>query len=589
MKRALSIVAVLALVLSSFALVPSDRLELASASEEGATDTATILKTERETGTVGRGSSCPQDDGWTKVDDIDGGSGSVEDPDWGLLSWDTDTISWNVNEGWELELCVKSGSQAGDDFDESGRLFLTVQGVGSRLIDQEISHLLYKPVEVDTPVDVDIPEEPEVTPDVTVEFTKDWAGDDPDGAEATLTVGGNAVQWGDTLDVTDHQGQDLAVTETVAGLPANCTSTADTENYTVPVAADEDIHDQVTITNTVDCDEDETEVESTWPLTVVKSVAGPIPDDDFTFTVDCEDFQLGDQNESFTIDAEGGKKLIGIGIPEDTECTVTETGDANAAETSVTVNDGDTVEAGTVTFDTIDEATTVTFLNTFGTAVTEVEPTAPLTVKKVVDGPAPDDDFDFSLDCDGFGVGNDATFSIGADGGTHTTGISIPEGTECTVVETGDAGAEETVVTVNDGQREADDNATFDTTDEVTTVTFRNTFTENPDETVDPDETEVKDKDTTPVGQDPTTDPDAPAKVADEVVAENVAGTETTTEVADNTFVAVKEEGALPTRIDAGGGGMASGQGPTGLTALVALMGGLFLALTRRSHRDQTV
>lgn len=589
MKRALSILAVLALVFSSFALVPSDRRGLASASEEGDTGTATILRTERERETVTEGNSCPRtDDEWTKVDGIDGGSGSRsgdETNDWGSLSWSGKKVEWDINDGWVVELCVKSGSDAGAGFDENYQLRITVEGLGSRTIDQEISHLSYKPVEVDTP------EEPEVTPEVTVEFVKEWAGDPRGDADATLTVDGDPVPWGDTLDVTDHQGQDLTVTETVAGLPANCTSTADTANYTVPVADAENIHDRVTITNTVDCDEDETEVESTWPLTVVKSVAGPIPDDDFAFTVDCGDFQLGNQNESFTIDAEGGKKLIGIGIPEDTECTVTETGDANAAETSVTVNDGDTVEAGTVTFDTIDEATTVTFLNTFSTAVTEVEPTAPLTVEKVVDGPAPDDNFDFSLDCDGFGVGSDATFSIDADGGTHTTGISIPEGTECTVTETGDAGAEETFVAVNGGQREAADHATFDTTDKTTTVTFRNTFTQDPDETTDPgevtdpgetndpDETEVKDKDVTPVGQDPTTDPDAPAKVADEDV----------TEVADKTLVAVEEEGALPTRIDAGGGGLATSQGPLGLTALVALMGGLFLALTRRSHRDQTV
>lgn len=568
MKRVLSILAVMALVFSSVAVVSGDRLELASASEEDGSATATILDLDDESVTAGGGNSCPQDGGWIKVDNASGAASGDGTNDWGSLSWSGKTVEWDINDGWDVQLCVKSGSRAGDDFDENKRLFVTVRDAGSRTIGQDISHLSYKPV--GSPVN----ENPDA-PDVTVEFVKEWAGDPRGNAEATLEVDGNSVPWGDPLDVTDDQEETLTVAETVTGLPDNCTSTADTADYTVPKAATHDIHDTVTITNTVDCSDDETPVEATWPLTVVKNVAGPLPDGDFAFAVDCGDFQLGGRDKSFEIDADGGQKLIGVEIPEGTECTITETDDAGAGETSVTVDDGNS-ETGNVVTETIDEATTVTFLNTFGEAVTEVEPTAPLTVEKDVEGPAPDEDFDFAIECDDFGVGDDAAFSIDADGGTHTTGISIPEGTECTVTETDKAGADATAVTVNDGDPMDDDTVTFDTTESTTTVSFLNTFGE------EPDETEVEDEDITPADEDPIDDdPTDPASV--DPAKEDV------TEVEAETLVAVETAGTTPTRIDAGGGGLATGQGPVGLTALVALMGGLFLALTGRSHRDQTV
>lgn len=480
MKRGLSIVAVMALALSSFALVSSDRLELANASEEDDTTAPEILKARDETETVetpGGGNSCPQDGGWNKVDDIDSGSGNAEG-EWGALSWDGQTVEWDINDGWELELCVKSGSKAGEDFDDNKRLFITVQDDSSRTIGQDISHLSYRPTftsgepELGELIVTKIVEGDQAPDDATYELNVAGPGGYSEDVELSIDGTGSGSET-----LTELEPGEYTVTE--SDIPGEPGVTFDPTDGKVTVTAEDDPTVTVTVTN--DYGNADTQVESTWPLTVAKTVEGPSPDEDFAFTVDCDGFGVGD-DAAFAIDADGGTHTIGINIPEGTECTVTETEDAGAGATSVTVNDGDSVTADHVTFDTIDEATTVTFLNTF---------------------------------------------------------------------------SEEAVVP------EEEDPVTEDEDDGVAVV--------------EDDEPATEDEDDDPATDDPATDD--PATEDDEGV----------TAVTDNTLVAVEEDGATPTRIDAGGGGLATSQGPIGLTALVALMGGLFLALTRRSHRDQTV
>ena len=117
--------------------------------------------------------------------------------------------------------------------------------------------------------------------------------------------------------------------------------------------------------------------------------------------------------------------------------------------------------------------------------ITEVLAPGALTVVKEVDGdgsPAPGAEFGFTVDCGGVGLGQGrGTFTIGEDGGIHEVGVPIPDGTECTVTETRDAGADSTTVAVDGGTARAGTATTVTILeDETTTVTFVNTFGDRP-------------------------------------------------------------------------------------------------------------
>jgi LPXTG-motif cell wall-anchored protein len=135
-------------------------------------------------------------------------------------------------------------------------------------------------------------------PAVTVEFAKEWSGDvDLEGVTAWLTVEGEAVAFGEVVDVTDLQGETLAITEQVEGLPEECTWESDLDqlDLTVPVADDEDLHYEVTVTNDVTCVLDE--IVEPGDLTVTKEAI--------------EGFELDDDgNKIVELDGDGEVELV---------------------------------------------------------------------------------------------------------------------------------------------------------------------------------------------------------------------------------------------------------------------------------------
>lgn len=71
------------------------------------------------------------------LDNINGGTGSASF-DWGTMSWSGSTVSWTVNAGWTVDLCVKGGS-VWDRVD----IDLAVYSGSSYTHPQSISHMGY--------------------------------------------------------------------------------------------------------------------------------------------------------------------------------------------------------------------------------------------------------------------------------------------------------------------------------------------------------------------------------------------------------------------------------------------------------------
>lgn len=233
--------------------------------------------TELTTAAAG-GNSCPQGDGWTKVDDIEGGSGSVTgDPDtdlgdFGTLSWDGDTVSWTLEDDYVLDLCIKSGAQSGA-LDPTEHLGLTGTGsvttTGPGEDGQDLSHLSYRITYVVPP--------PPPPADGTVTVAKAVTGD---GAapqdDFTFVIRDSDQQVLTTIDLAD------GATSTPYAVPADTTltieetidhdadattwttnATSGTGTTTDTLTIGEDQHLTITFTNDYDADEQpETEVEA---------------------------------------------------------------------------------------------------------------------------------------------------------------------------------------------------------------------------------------------------------------------------------------------------------------------------------------
>jgi hypothetical protein len=71
---------------------------------------------------------------WMKVD---GSTGTIEG-EWGRVTWSGNTVSWDINEGWTVDICVKTGGNQGLNVDK-----LTVIGPDSdsKTYEYEISHV----------------------------------------------------------------------------------------------------------------------------------------------------------------------------------------------------------------------------------------------------------------------------------------------------------------------------------------------------------------------------------------------------------------------------------------------------------------
>jgi hypothetical protein len=78
------------------------------------------------------GSTCPDGvDGWLKVDDASG--------DWGSFSYEDDTLTYTVEDGYIVQFCIKSGESEGTTFYE-------IEGYESDqiTIGKDISHTAYR-------------------------------------------------------------------------------------------------------------------------------------------------------------------------------------------------------------------------------------------------------------------------------------------------------------------------------------------------------------------------------------------------------------------------------------------------------------
>lgn len=223
--------------------------------------------TDLTTADVG-GNSCPQGDGWTKVDDIEGGSGSVTgDPDsdlgdFGTLSWDGDTVSWTLEADYMLDLCIKSGAKSGA-LDPTDHLGLTDTGsvttAGPGEGGQELSHLSYRITYVPTP-----PPPPPADGSVTVAKVVTGDGGAPDG-DFTFVIRDSDQQVLTTIDLADGTTSTpydvpadttLTIEETVAhnadATTWTTTGTSGTGTTTDTLTIGEDEHLTVTFTNRYD-------------------------------------------------------------------------------------------------------------------------------------------------------------------------------------------------------------------------------------------------------------------------------------------------------------------------------------------------
>jgi Domain of unknown function (DUF5979) len=189
-------------------------------------------------------------------------------------------------------------------------------------------------------------------------------------------------------------------------------------------------------------------LEEVGSLDVVKVVAGsgqPDPGATFTVDVDCDDDAF---DTTLVFDADGnltsGTSPI-TGIPVGTQCTVTETGDGGAD--AVTYNPGG-ANPPTVTI-VGNQTVTVTVTNTFNLD----QVVGSLDVLKVVTGPGDPDPgatFTIEVDCDDDAFDTTLVFDASGNLTSGTSPITgIPVGTQCTVTETGDGGADG--VTYNPG------------------------------------------------------------------------------------------------------------------------------------------
>lgn len=155
---------------------------------------------------------------------------------------------------------------------------------------------------------------------VTVEFAKAWAGDDDlDGVTAWLTVEGEEVAFGEVVDVSELQGETLSVTEQVEGLPEGCTWESDLDrlDLTVPVADEDDLHYEITVTNEVACVLDDV-IVAPGDLTITKeAIDGATLDDDGNRIVQLDEDGEVEVTYRFVV-ANGGEGAVELETLEDT-------------------------------------------------------------------------------------------------------------------------------------------------------------------------------------------------------------------------------------------------------------------------------
>ncbi|NLP84926.1 hypothetical protein HF576_13825 [Microbacterium sp. CFH 90308] len=191
--------------------------------------------------------------------------------------------------------------------------------------------------------------------------------------------------------------------------------------------------------------------------------------------------------EAMTQTIADGETVTWTELPEDAECTVTETDDAGAQSTTIVVTEGgDTADPQTATTtplaplpntDAADQ-TSVAITNTFGVS--------DLGIAKVVDGTAastvtrtfPVDVTCVLIDASHPAPGlivHDASYDIGGPGGLTADIENLPAGSECTVTETNTGDADRTTMTI-DGEEQPGTTGTVTLASGQVAIVFTNTF-----------------------------------------------------------------------------------------------------------------
>jgi LPXTG-motif cell wall-anchored protein len=172
-------------------------------------------ETQEEPGRNGAGTTCNKL-GYTKIDQP---SGSAE-LEFGTLEWGGDTLSYVIDDGFTVDLCIKSGVKA-----PITTFVVAGAAEGSRQIAQDISHIGYlladEDAETEAPADEAGAEETVVAPEAD--------GSCPGGAEMNeadeCVVPITDEVAGVELEVTDEVADvELEVTDEVAGVEAEMTA-----------------------------------------------------------------------------------------------------------------------------------------------------------------------------------------------------------------------------------------------------------------------------------------------------------------------------------------------------------------------------
>lgn len=243
-------------------------------------------------------------------------------------------------------------------------------------------------------------------PTVDLEFDKTWDGDTaPDAASSSLNVHDGetligTVDDGGSLDLTDHLGETLTVTEVVTGFEdSDCTYertawTLDGEAFdgTIEVEGEPeaDITYNVAATNTVDCPSPSNGDPETGDLVISKVVTGDLAPEDpeeYEFGIACDD----DFTDDFTL-SDGGDPYTLEDIEAGTTCTVDEATGEDFT-TTVSIDGGNTTdvpEDGAEVQIAEDGEHTMVFTNDYGDedpTTTEETPTVLDEVAELEDEP----------------------------------------------------------------------------------------------------------------------------------------------------------------------------------------------------------
>ncbi|HEV2071693.1 MAG TPA: DUF5979 domain-containing protein, partial [Acidimicrobiales bacterium] len=285
-------------------------------------------------------------------------------------------------------------------------------------------------------------------------------GDDKLGA---LTLPVESLAPGASTSVTalhvvtaaDLDAGSLTNIATTEGTAPNGTTVTDTDAFTVEFPARRGLTVDKS-TNTI-----EAAAGDTITYTYVVTNTGNVTISDLSMFDD----KIG---EYFDADLAGISLGAGESVTVTMDYTVTEQDALSGSVTNVAVANGDLPrDLGPIRGD---DTVTVPVGKTI------VKNTGFLTVSKQIDGTHEDKPYTFEVDCAGIALGRAGSFSIKPGGGDHEVGVAVPEGTQCTVTETRDGGADGTTVAVNDGRAKSGREATITIAEGTNLVTFANAF-----------------------------------------------------------------------------------------------------------------